>query len=167
MNIQNNPRLQSDPKTLVLRNAIEHRATWLHFLLDEAEKTGADWEKIGRNAIFRCGCFHGTSKFTSTADLRRFAAEFAIEDARKVFEMEVREASDDRLYVEFNYCPLVSAWLKLTQDEARIAKLCDISMEGDRGILHEFPDFEFRLGDTIAKGGKVCCVEVIKKKMPG
>lgn|GEM_PF-105253 len=166
MSIQNESKILTDQRISALRKAIEHRAEWLFFLLDEADKAGADWEKIGRNAIFRCGCFHGVSQFTATAYLRQFAAEFANEDVKKIFEMEIMEISDSRFCVEFNYCPLVSAWLKHTDDEERIAKLCDIAMEGDRGILHEFPAFDFRLDDTIAWGGKVCRIEVTLSDHP-
>jgi hypothetical protein len=161
--ITNVPKSEADARTIDLRNAIEHRATWFYLLLDEAEQAGVDWEKIGRQAIFRCGCFHGHSKFTPTADLREFAIEFANENVKKIFEMDIKEMSDDRFYVEFNYCPLVTAWLKQTKDEKKIEMLCDIAMDGDRGIINEFPSFEFRLGDTIAKGGKVCGVEIVKK----
>lgn len=164
MSINNAAKNNADQKTLDLRSAFEHRATWFYFLLDEAEKAGADWEKIGRNAIFRCGCFHGDNKFTPTSDLKKFAGEFANENVKKVFEMDIKESSDKRFYVEFNYCPLVAAWLKQTKDEKKIETLCDIAMDGDRGIINEFPGFEFKLGDTIAKGGKVCCVEVLKHK---
>lgn len=164
MSINNAPKNKAEEKTQDIRAAIEHRATWFYFLLDEAEKAGADWEKIGRNAIFRCGCFHGDKKFTPTSDLKAFADEFANENVRKVFEMDIKEKSDDRFYVEFNYCPLVAAWQKQTGDEKKIETLCDIAMDGDRGIINEFGDFEFKLGDTIAKGGKVCCVEVLRKK---
>jgi hypothetical protein len=163
MSINNAPKTKADVNTIELRNAIEHRATWFYLLLDEAEKAGADWVKIGRNAIFRCGCFHGNTRFTPTKEMKKFAAEFASDSGKKIFEMDVKELSDDRLLVEFNYCPLVSAWLKQIRDEKKIETLCDIAMDGDRGILNEFPAFEFKLGDTIAKGGKVCSIEVLKK----
>jgi hypothetical protein len=163
MKINNVAKVEADAKTVDLRNAIEHRATWFYLVLDEAEQAGADWEKIGRKAIFRCGCFYGQSKFTPTSDLKKFAIEFANDNVKKIFEMDIIETSDDRFHVEFNYCPLVSAWLKQTGDEGKIETLCDIAMDGDRGIINEFPSFEFRLGETIAKGGKVCSVEIVKK----
>ena len=40
----------------------------------------------------------------------------------------------DNLKVDFHYCALVSAWKKLGVDDAKIAKFCDIAMDGDRGI---------------------------------
>lgn len=145
------------------RAMIEHRATWFYMLLDEARKKGLDWDDFARKAIFRCGCFHGDAKFTKTSDLKQFAGEFANEAVKKIFEMDVKEVSDDRFVVEFHYCPLVAAWLKQTSDEKDIAHLCDIAMDGDRGIVNMFPGFEFNLGETIAAGGKVCHIEIKKK----
>lgn len=164
MSVTNVSKASVDQKIKEVRNAIEHRATWMYLLLDEAEKAGADWEKIGRNAVHRCGCFHGKTIFTPTDDLKDFADQFANDSDVKIFEMEVEERSDDRFCVEFNYCPLVAAWLKQTTDEDKIATLCDIAMDGDRGIVAQSPSFVFKLGDTIAKGGKVCYLEVLKKK---
>ncbi len=85
MSINNIPKTKAEERIRDIRAAIEHRATWFYFLLDEAEKAGANWEKIGRNAIFRCGCFHGDNKFTPTSDLKAFADEFANENVKKVF----------------------------------------------------------------------------------
>ncbi|MCR4425136.1 MAG: L-2-amino-thiazoline-4-carboxylic acid hydrolase [Firmicutes bacterium] len=147
-----------------VRAAIEHRATWFSLLLDEVERAGADWEKIGRAAIFNCGVFHGHCKFSKTDDLKKFASEFANDLVRKVFEMDVKEMSDDEFVVEFHYCPLVSAWMKLGKDETRINTLCDIAMDGDRGIISAFPEFKFDLQATIAQGDKVCRVVVTKEK---
>ena len=48
--------------------------------------------------------------------------------------MDNIEADHDNLKVEFNYCALVNAWKKLGFDDEKIALLCDIAMEGDRGI---------------------------------
>ena len=50
-------------------------------------------------------------------------------------------------------------------DEKKIEKLCDIAMDGDRGVRSAFPKFTFELGETIAKGGKVC--EIVIRKSRG
>ena len=39
----------------------------------------------------------------------------------------------------------------------------DIAMDGDRGIIEEFPDFSFDLQSTIAKGDKVCRLVISRK----
>lgn len=139
-----------------VRAAIEHRATWFYCLLDEARKKGLDWDDFARKAIFRVGCFHGERNFTETSDLKEFPRQFPSELGKKVFEMEIVESTPDRYVVEFHYCPLVHAWQKLTDSEEEIALLCDIAMEGDRGIASTFPAFKFDIEEKIAEGGDVC-----------
>ena len=150
-----------------MRSAIEHRATWFYLLLQEASKKGLSWENCAREAVFRTGCLHGESKFTRTADLREFGNEFCNELERKIFEQNIVEVKEDRFIVEFNYCPLVSAWMKLTDNEKEIAHLCDIAMEGDRGIISKFPEFQLELQETIASGGDVCRLVITRKEESG
>jgi hypothetical protein len=139
-----------------LRNAIEHRATWFYYLIEEAQKRGLNYD-FARDAILRCGSFHGLNKYTQTDDLKVFAPEFVTDNVKNIFEMDVH-VTDKELNIEFHYCPLVAAWKKLTNDEEKISTLCDIAMDGDRGIASELDAFEFELGDTIAKGNKTCQV---------
>jgi len=159
--ITNNATIK-DEKTVDMRNAIEHRATWFYFLVEEAVKRGIDRE-FARNAIFNCGCFHGENNYPKRSDIKEFAEAFANQNVKNIFEMDVK-TTDEALNIEFHYCPLVAAWKKLTGDETLIADLCDIAMDGDRGIISKYKDFEFSLGDTIAKGDKTCqvCIKKIK-----
>lgn len=148
-----------------LRKGIEHRATWMYLLIDEFRKAHPEnWEEIARKAIFRCGCLHGNTRFTKDGDLRKFAEEFANETVRKIFEMDIVELTDDRLVIDFHYCPLVAAWCQLTQDEKEMSTLCDIAMEGDRGIISTFPELSMDLQKTIASGKDVCRLVITKKK---
>jgi len=133
-----NEAVQHDEKTEILRNAIEHRATWMYFLLDEAEKDGLEWDGFGRRAIRRCGTFHGTTKFPKTNSVKEFGEAFATDILKKTFDMEVVECSEERFAVDFHYCPLVNAWMKQTGDEEKVAHLCDIAMDGDRGIVDAY-----------------------------
>ena len=144
-----------------LRGAIEHRATWFYYLIEEAQKRGLDYD-FARDAIINCGCFHGQTKYTPTDDLTEFAPEFVTDNVKNIFEMDV-EVVPEKLDITFHYCPLVEAWQKLTNDEEKIATLCDIAMDGDRGIASQFPEFEFKLGKTIAKGDDICEVCFSKK----
>lgn len=154
-----------DQKVEELRKAIEHRATWLYLLIDEARKKGfKEWEDLARRAVFRCGVFHGKTRFTETDDLKKFATEFANDTVRRIFEMDIVELSEDRFVVEFHYCPLVAAWSRFTQDEKEISTLCDVAMEGDRGIISTFPGFAMELEKTIASGHEVCRLVILKKK---
>ncbi|MDF2952352.1 MAG: hypothetical protein K0S18_1935 [Anaerocolumna sp.] len=144
-----------------LRSAIEHRATWFALLIEEAKKRGLD-TSFARDAIYRCGAFHGVSKLPRTSDLNVFTDAFLPENTQKIFDMET-EVTEDKLTVTFHYCPLVAAWQKLGISEEDIAEYCDIAMDGDRGIISEYDDFEYELGDTIAKGCKTCQLFVTKK----
>ncbi|MEM1485507.1 L-2-amino-thiazoline-4-carboxylic acid hydrolase [Oscillospiraceae bacterium PP1C4] len=145
-----------------LRDAIEHRATWFYFLVEEAQKQGLSLD-FARAAITGCGSFHGNNKYTMTDDLAVFAPEFINDNVKNIFEMDTT-LTEKEFNIEFHYCPLVSAWRKLTNDEEKIATLCDIAMDGDRGIASAFPSFEFELGKTIAKGDDVCevCFRKVK-----
>jgi hypothetical protein len=163
MVIKNEAKIKED-HIRNIRSAIEHRATWFYFLLDEARKKGLDWDDFARKAIHRTGCFHGDRRFKKTGDLREFAKQFANELGRQLFEMEVMEASADRFVVEFNYCPLVNAWIKLTDDEKEIAQLCDIAMDGDRAIVSTFPGFNLDIEQTIASGDDVCRLVITMDK---
>ncbi|MDF2608539.1 MAG: hypothetical protein K0R92_13 [Lachnospiraceae bacterium] len=144
-----------------LRSAIEHRATWFALLIEEAKKRGLD-TTFARDAIYRCGAFHGESKLPKTSDLSVFTEAFLPENTRKIFDMET-EVTEEQLTVTFHYCPLVAAWQKLGISEEDIAEYCDIAMDGDRGIISTYDDFEYQLGDTISKGCKTCQLFVTKK----
>lgn len=71
------------------------------------------------------------------------------------------ESTDDKLIVDFGYCPLVAAWQKLGCSDDEIARLCDIAMEGDRGIGERFGG-RLELGGTIADGSGTCQVRFLK-----
>jgi len=57
-NIKNRPK-HNNKILKAVRGTLEHRATWLYLLLDEAEKHGISSEDFAKAAILRCGCFHG------------------------------------------------------------------------------------------------------------
>ena len=151
---------------LEVRKAIEHRATWMYLLLKEARNRGLDWDDFARPAIRATGCFYGQKRREKMEDphsMEEFATVFAAGTSRKVFEMEVLAADQDKYYLNFHYCPLVSAWEKLGADPEEIEHLCDIAMDGDRGLADQFPAFEFSLGKTIAQGHEVCEIRFNKK----
>lgn len=160
--IKNKPS-KTNERTELLRNAIEHRATWMGLLIDEARKKGLD-TSFAHDAIMRCGAFHGLHKYPRTDDLTVFSPAFANEDVKGVFEMELLKNDDKHLHIDFHYCPLVSAWMKLGLPEEDIPELCDIAMDGDRGIISTYEKFTFELGDTIAKGCDACQIRIDKAK---
>ena len=73
---------------------------------------------------------------------------------RKEFEMELDNRADE-IHIDFHYCPLVSAWQKIGCDEERISKLCDMAMDGDRGIVAT-NGLKLDLMETIADGYPTC-----------
>ena len=163
MKIQNNPE-KREKSIEIQRGAIEHRAIWMYLLMDEARKRGLDWDGFARSAILRCGHFHGTTKFPRTESLEKFGIAFATEELKKVFDMDVVACNDDEFIVEFHYCPLLTGWLTQTDNLEDLEKLCDIAMEGDRGIVAEYPSFAFDLQSTIARGDKVCRVVISRDR---
>lgn len=152
---------ETDQKTADLRNAVEHRATWCYCLVEEALKKGLDYD-FAHQAIYHCGQFHGNTNFPRTDDLQEFSKTFANENVQKIFEMEILKNDGKELSINFHYCPLVAAWKKLADDPNKIATLCDIAMDGDRGIISQFKFFEFHLGETIAHGGDHCEIRIQK-----
>ena len=155
-----------DHITTEVRKAIEHRATWMYLLLKEARERGLDWDDFAREAIRKTGSIHGTlkkDKMSDTSSMEEFTTVFAGETSRKVFEMEVLAADEEKYHLDFHYCPLVSAWEKLGASPEDIEQLCDIAMDGDRGVAGEFEDFEFSLGKTIAGGDEVCEIRFDKR----
>lgn len=163
--IVNNPSIIDDEKVNLVRAAIEHRATWMGLMYLEAKKNGCDAEKITRAAIRKTGHIHGKRIKDSLADptdMTYFKEAFLTPIVLKNFEMDVKELDDENLVVEFNYCPLVSAWQKIgINDEETLEFLCDAAMDGDRGIA-EVMGLNFVLTDTIAKGCETCKLHFYK-----
>jgi hypothetical protein len=154
-----------DPITTEVRKAIEHRATWMYLFLKEARERGLAWDDFGRAAVRKTGSIHGLLKKEKMGDpssLEEFATVFAGETSRGVFEMEVVKQDRESYHLDFHYCPLVNAWQKLGATPEEIEQLCDIAMDGDRGVADQFEAFEFSLGQTIAQGHPVCQIRFDK-----
>jgi len=156
--IKNNASLSNDRIDLQ-RACIEHRATWFALMIEEAKKQGLGAE-FAHNAVLRCGKFHGEVKFPKTESLTEFAAAFADTDTKNCFEMEILESTEEKLSIDFHYCPLLNAWKKLGLPDEAMPELCDIAMDGDRGIISTYPGWKFELGDTIANGDDVCQIRI-------
>lgn len=155
--VKNTPKISED-YVVKVRGAMQHRAQWLYLILDEAKKSGADWESIARLATTRCGCFQGldlSNAWNNHNDLVAFTEVFADEDFKKYFEMEIIESTEKNLKVNFHHCPLVAGWQAIGCSDLEISKLCDIAMDGDRSIAKTC-GLAFKLGSTIANGDDVC-----------
>lgn len=150
-----------------LRNAIIHRGLWMGLILKEAKDKRLDWESIGRDAVFKCGCIHGEglkNRMDVPGSLVSFGNTFFTEDIKRIFEIDVKEINEEVLRVEYHHCPLLTAWQSLGFEGEMLDKMCDIAMYGDRGIKSQFDEFEFELGKTLAQGHEVCEVAFYRKK---
>ena len=154
-----------NPFVVKIRELLEHRAFWLYLLTDEAEKQGLDPVDFGSKAIKRCGLSQGNDlvKKGGTKSLKGLKKTLFTKVARWVFEMDVVESTDDTLFLDFHYCPLVKAWQKAGCSDEQIARLCDIAMCGDHGIGECF-DAKLDLPKCIAKGDDVCALRYKKVK---
>ena len=121
------------------------------------------WEEIGHPAIRACGNIHGKDlvALSGTNSLTGLKKKLFTKPAQMVFEMKILESDANKLSIDFGYCPLVSAWQKLKCSDEEIARLCDIAMEGDRGIAEMFGG-KLKLGKTIANGNKTCEIRFTK-----
>ena len=86
-------------------------ATWpqVQELCDEAKKRGLDPRDFGSAAVKRCGLMQGKGlvekgKTDSLIGLRKTLFTKA---AQWVFEMDIKNSTDDELEIHFHYCPLV------------------------------------------------------------
>lgn len=150
-----------------VRGTLEHRAIWLYLLLKEGEKRGVPWEEIGYPAIHACGNHHGRDLVVSsgTTSLKGLKRKLFTLPAQWVFEMKILESSDNTLFIDFGYCPLVAAWQKIGCSDDEIRRLCDIAMEGDRGIAQRF-GAKLTLEGTIAQGDAKCGIRFSKTPIP-
>ena len=161
--IKNEPRHRNGILTAI-REQLEHRATWLYLLCDEASKRGLEWESFAPDAIKRCGLYQGRNLVAKgrTDSLKGLRKTLFTKPAQLVFEMDIVKSTDDKLDIDFHYCPLVKAWQKQGCSDDEIARLCDIAMCGDHGI-GECYNAKLDLPKCIAKGDEICALRYRKK----
>ncbi|MDR3264365.1 MAG: L-2-amino-thiazoline-4-carboxylic acid hydrolase [Clostridiales bacterium] len=154
-----------NPLVRAVREQFEHRALWLYFLCDEAKRKGLDPDSFAPAAISRCGRFNGANlvKQAQTTSLKGLRRKLFSTPARWMFEIKVRNSTDDRLELDFHYCPLVKAWQKQGCSAEEIGRLCDFAMCGDGGIAEQF-GCTLELPQTIAHGDDICAVRFVRKK---
>ena len=142
----------------VNRAQIEHRAMWMGLIYDEMKKAGVDAEAILRKAIRRCGTIHGEAhreKCSEGGNCEEFRKVFPSDLGVQTFNMNPVTADRENIRLDFHYCALVAAWQKLGFDDDACDLLCDIAMEGDRGIADAM-GLKLDLTETIAKGCDTC-----------
>ena len=160
--VKNEPKIKN-PIISAVRDQLGHRTHWLYLLCDEAGKRGLDWTDFGSAAITRCGLYQGNNlvKKGKTKSLKGLKRTLFTLPAQMVFEMKILESTDDKLYIDFHYCPLVNAWQNAGCTDEEIAKLCDIAMCGDHNIGKCF-DAKLDLPKCIAKGDDICALRYHK-----
>jgi hypothetical protein len=164
MEFHNTPKL-TDEVTTALRTQCAKRACTMALMLDEARAAGARGREYARRAVYQYGRFGGQDikrKMKDPGDLEEFAGYFGVGLDANIYEMERLVQDEKRLYIDFHYCPYVAEWLKIGRGHEEIGELCEIAMEGDRAIGDTFDAFSFSLGETIAKGGRVCQIRFDK-----
>lgn len=165
MEFHNIPKL-TDVVTTALRIQCAKRACTMAMMLDEAIAAGARGTEHARRAVYKYGRFGGQDikrKMKNPDDLEEFAEYFGVGLDANIYEMERLAQDERRLYIDFHYCPYVAEWLKIGRGHEEIGELCEIAMEGDRAIGDTFDAFSFTLGETIARGGRVCQIRFDKK----
>ena len=162
--ISNEPRVKN---ALIkgVREQLEHRALWLYLLCDEAQKKGLPAEDFAPAAIRRCGLYQGglLVQKGETTSLKGLKKTLFGRAARMVFEMEIKQCTDNNLDIDFHYCPLVKAWQKQNCTDEEIEKLCDFAMCGDAGIAESY-GCELQLPKTIARGDEACHIRFVRVK---
>src|SRR5574344_1265296 len=161
--IVNEPRHKGKLVTAI-RELLEHRAMWLYLLYDEARKQGVDPGEFASRAVKRCGLYQGEKLVAKggTDSLKGLTRTLFGKPAQMVFEMDIRQSTDEKLDIDFHFCPLVKAWQKLGATDEDIAQLCDIAMCGDHGIGECYGSV-LDLPKCIAKGDPFCALRYYKK----
>ena len=110
--IKNEPKIRN-PLIVAIREQLEHRALWMYLLCDEANKKGLAPQEYAPAAIKRCGLYQGANlrqKAGGGESLKGLKKTLFTKPAQWVFEMDVKNCTDDNLDIDFHYCPLVKAW---------------------------------------------------------
>lgn len=163
-------KINNEPKITfsliqAVRGQLEQRAKWLYLLCDEGKKRGLDPTDFGSAAIKRCGLTQGGDliKQGKTDSLIGLRKTLFTKPAQWMFEMDVKNSTDDELEIHFHYCPLVKGWQKEGCTDEEISQLCDIAMCGDRGIGEAY-GAKLDLKKTIANGDDICHLRYYKVK---
>lgn len=149
-----------------LRDICARRASTISYMIDEAKKRGLD-DDFAWKAIYHYGEDIGKEMYEEMkdpTDMVEFSKHFGTGHHTDIYEMETVASDENKLYIDFHYCPYVAEWIKQGRTPEEMDRLCKIAMEGDRAIGETFSAFKFTLGRTIAQGHDVCEIRFDKKQ---
>ena len=99
---------------------------------------------------------------TDKTNLCQMCPQFLTPAAQLNFEQQVTICTHDELAADFHYCPFVTAFKKLDMSVEDIALLCDIAMEGDRGV-GDAMGAELAIPKRISEGDDCCQIHYTRK----
>jgi len=163
---ENKIHIKGDHAVEILRGAIGHRATWTGLTYTQAKEAGKaeEAEKFIREAIEETARIQGAAlkaKCPNPESVQSFTETFLHPTLKTAFEIEYINKTDDRVDLEFHHCPLLKAWQELGFDDETCIKLCDMAMDGDRGLAKAM-GYEHYLGDTKVSGCPTCKMSYFK-----
>jgi hypothetical protein len=147
--------------TEAIRGCIKDRATWFYLLLQGAKEQGANAEELANKAIFKFGQLKA-KKIGDVKNPREFFDGIASKNSALAFAMEEVKVEENQGIYRFHHCALCDAWRELGCSQEEINQLCKLAMQGDYGLVSDFP-LELNFNSTIGEGAE-CCEMVITKK---
>lgn len=145
------------PEIEAMRKMIRDRGRYLYFLVTAAKEKHADWEDFSREALTQYGCFRFQEAFSQVEGLDDFVEAYLNDTTKQVFDSDLIERDGEHLVIKAGYCPLMHAWVECAGgDDAYVAKLCDIAMDGDRAMVNSIPALKFGLRKSLAFGDAQC-----------
>ncbi len=165
--VENKAHITDNEVCNIRRAAIEQRGRWAAGFYKEAQAEGIDLEPIMRKAIHKIGVASGQAerqKFdTDVLTAGAYAHHFVENGVPETFEKHIEYANDEEAVVTLNYCALLKAWQKMGLSDEELDLMCDIAMEGDRGIA-EGLGLDFELEGSLAQGCKCCTLHYKTRK---
>ena len=158
--IKNVPTVTDNELVNVRRAAIEQRGKWAAGFYLQAKEEGIDLEPIMRKAIHKIGVEGGRKEKEKLGEVTAgsYGRYFCTKALHETFEKKIEKDGEEHFECSLNYCALLKAWQSMGCDDETCALLCDIAMEGDRGIA-EGLGLDFDLKSSLAKGD--CCCHLV------
>lgn len=153
--IKNSPQKYIDEYNVdSVRGAYENAAKWYYYLAKEGLASGLPIE-FAYDAMRKSGDFYYEKLYQDIESVDGFINRYFDFGIEKVHEGTINESDDVHAELELGYCPFVAAWLKLTDDEELIKKLCAGCLEMKRSMVKKL-GFAVEQNEAIASGDDKC-----------